>query len=643
MTSVAVTLARWAEQLEPEPGDLELAGRSLRDTLAVTLAARGHRVTRLAAGLPDGARWAIAGHVLDFDDLHMPSTTHISAVCVPTALATGGGPRAYLAAAGVMARLGTALGWRHYSAGWHATCTAGAPASAAGAAVALGLPADQDRRGHGAGRARRRRGPAGLRHGRQVAAGRLRRRRRDPGRPARGRGRAGRPRGGRRVAEPGRRRPGRGGSVRTGGTERSGDQALPVLLCAAAADQRPVRTRRVGACPEARSRRDPPDRAAHPGSHGGAVDPSPARPPGWRASSAWSTRPRPRCSTRIPGSAASPTRRSAGMPPGGWSAWSRSSSTPAGAGCWTASWRPRSTPVTGGSCGPASSSRRAPRRDPRRRPSCRPSWPIACAAWTPTRPRGPGITRQTCCGGGSLSRKRTAMDELNEDERAMVELVRDFVNREVRPVVRELEHANTYPDKLIEQMKQLGIFGLAIGEPWGDAQVSTSCYARITEELARGWMSLAGAMGGHTVVAKLLLAYGTQEQKRAYLPRMATGELRATMALTEPGGGSDLQALRTTARRDGTVLRHQRIQDLDHQRPPLRADRAAVQDQSHGPARARRHQHHPSRTGPRLHRLPRPAQAGLQGRGELRAHLRPTTGFPTRRCSASGRARGSRR
>ena len=141
LTSVAVTLARWAERLEPEPGDLELAGRSLLDTVAVTLAARDHRVTRLAAALPEAARWAVAGHVLDFDDLHMPSTTHVSAVCVPTALATGGGPRAYLAAAGVMARLGTALGWRHYSAGWHATCTAGAPASAAGAAVALGLPA----------------------------------------------------------------------------------------------------------------------------------------------------------------------------------------------------------------------------------------------------------------------------------------------------------------------------------------------------------------------------------------------------------------------------------------------------------------------------------------------------------------------
>jgi len=143
MTSVAVTLARWAAQLDPEPGDLELAGRSLLDTVAVTLAARDHRVTRLAAGLPEGGRWAVAGHVLDFDDLHMPSTAHVSAVCVPTALALGAGARAYLAAAGVMARLGTALGWRHYSAGWHATCTAGAPAAAAGAAVALGLAPEQ--------------------------------------------------------------------------------------------------------------------------------------------------------------------------------------------------------------------------------------------------------------------------------------------------------------------------------------------------------------------------------------------------------------------------------------------------------------------------------------------------------------------
>jgi alkylation response protein AidB-like acyl-CoA dehydrogenase len=143
------------------------------------------------------------------------------------------------------------------------------------------------------------------------------------------------------------------------------------------------------------------------------------------------------------------------------------------------------------------------------------------------------------------------MDGLTEEEAAIVSLVGEFVDREVRPVARELDHTNTYPEKLIEQMKRMGVFGLAIPEPWGEAYVSAQCYAAVTEELARGWMSLAGAMGGHTVVAKLLVTYGTQEQKDRYLPKMATGEVRATMALTEPGGGSDLQAMRTTARRDG--------------------------------------------------------------------------------------------
>jgi alkylation response protein AidB-like acyl-CoA dehydrogenase len=143
------------------------------------------------------------------------------------------------------------------------------------------------------------------------------------------------------------------------------------------------------------------------------------------------------------------------------------------------------------------------------------------------------------------------VEGLTEEEQTIVETVRDFVDRSVRPVVQELEHANTYPEALIDQMKKLGIFGLAIPEPWGEARVSTPCYALVTEELARGWMSLAGAMGGHTVVAKLILDHGTDEQKDTYLPRMATGELRATMALTEPGGGSDLQAMRTTAVRSG--------------------------------------------------------------------------------------------
>jgi alkylation response protein AidB-like acyl-CoA dehydrogenase len=144
---------------------------------------------------------------------------------------------------------------------------------------------------------------------------------------------------------------------------------------------------------------------------------------------------------------------------------------------------------------------------------------------------------------------------LSAEERAVVGTVAEFVDREVRPAARELEHANEYPEKLIGQMKALGIYGLAIPEPYGDAPVSTPCYAEVTAELARGWMSLAGAMGGHTVVAKLLLTYGTDAQKERYLPRMATGEVRATMALTEPGGGSDLQAMTTVARRDGDGYR----------------------------------------------------------------------------------------
>jgi len=137
---------------------------------------------------------------------------------------------------------------------------------------------------------------------------------------------------------------------------------------------------------------------------------------------------------------------------------------------------------------------------------------------------------------------------LSAEERDVVATVAEFVDRDVRPVARDLEHANTYPEKLIEQMKSMGIFGLAIPEPYGDAPVSTPCYAEVTAELARGWMSLAGAMGGHTVVSKLLLQFGTADQKDRYLPKMATGEIRATMALTEPGGGSDLQAMTTVAR-----------------------------------------------------------------------------------------------
>ncbi|OPX12356.1 acyl-CoA dehydrogenase family protein [Mycobacterium sp. AT1] len=143
---------------------------------------------------------------------------------------------------------------------------------------------------------------------------------------------------------------------------------------------------------------------------------------------------------------------------------------------------------------------------------------------------------------------------LGVEESMLVDTVREFVNRDVKPSVREVEHANEYPEAWIEQMKRIGIYGLAVPEEYGGTPVSMPCYVDVTQELARGWMSLAGAMGGHTVVAKLIGLFGTEEQKQAYLPAMATGELRATMALTEPGGGSDLQAMTTVARADGDDL-----------------------------------------------------------------------------------------
>jgi len=143
---------------------------------------------------------------------------------------------------------------------------------------------------------------------------------------------------------------------------------------------------------------------------------------------------------------------------------------------------------------------------------------------------------------------------LTDEEAMLVETVRAFIDRDVKPTVRDVEHANTYPEAWIQQMKQIGIYGLAIPEEYGGSPVSMPCYVEVTQELSRGWMSLAGAMGGHTVVAKLIGLFGTEEQKQTYLPRLATGELRATMALTEPSGGSDLQNMSTTARLDGTDL-----------------------------------------------------------------------------------------
>ena len=139
MVNTASRLAAWAAGIAATASDREMADRALIDTVAVAIAGLAEPVTALLDDAPEAQRWATIAHVLDYDDLHIPSTSHISVVCVPATLAAGGSARAYLAGAGVMARAGRILGWPHYRAGWHATCTAGALGAAVCAGVAYGL------------------------------------------------------------------------------------------------------------------------------------------------------------------------------------------------------------------------------------------------------------------------------------------------------------------------------------------------------------------------------------------------------------------------------------------------------------------------------------------------------------------------
>ncbi|HEX8953049.1 MAG TPA: acyl-CoA dehydrogenase family protein, partial [Polyangia bacterium] len=133
----------------------------------------------------------------------------------------------------------------------------------------------------------------------------------------------------------------------------------------------------------------------------------------------------------------------------------------------------------------------------------------------------------------------------------MVDTVRRFVDREVRPTARALEHADQYPHALVERMAELGLFGMGVPTELDGLGLDYVTYARIFEELSRGWMSLAGVIGTHGIVCYVLREFGTDEQKRRLLPALATARLRGGLALTEPQGGSDVANLRTRARKDG--------------------------------------------------------------------------------------------
>lgn len=143
--------------------------------------------------------------------------------------------------------------------------------------------------------------------------------------------------------------------------------------------------------------------------------------------------------------------------------------------------------------------------------------------------------------------------ELNPLQRQLRDVIREFVAARIRPVARDWEHSGRQPTEIVEGMKELGLFGMLIPEEYGGSGLDLVSYAVVFEELSRGWMAIAGILGSHSLSTWMLARHGTDAQKRRWLPDFATGARRSGFALTEPTAGTDLQGIRTTARREGDV------------------------------------------------------------------------------------------
>ncbi|MEV6929505.1 acyl-CoA dehydrogenase family protein [Dactylosporangium sp. NPDC051485] len=143
------------------------------------------------------------------------------------------------------------------------------------------------------------------------------------------------------------------------------------------------------------------------------------------------------------------------------------------------------------------------------------------------------------------------MFELNDEQNQFRENVRRFVERDIRPVARDMEQAGSYPEKIVDTMKDMGLFGMTVPTQFGGLGLDSVSLAVVFEEIARGWMGIAGILGSHSVGCRLVSMFGTDEQKHRYLPALATGERRTGLGLTEPDAGSDLQGISTRARKDG--------------------------------------------------------------------------------------------
>jgi alkylation response protein AidB-like acyl-CoA dehydrogenase len=148
----------------------------------------------------------------------------------------------------------------------------------------------------------------------------------------------------------------------------------------------------------------------------------------------------------------------------------------------------------------------------------------------------------------------TTPTDRTDEQKAITEMVRQFTDEQIIPNAEHYDHEDEFPEPIVEQMKELGLFGVTIPEDFGGMGLDLTTYAMIVEELSRGWISISGVINTHFIGSYLLMKFGTEEQKQKYLPKMATGELRAAFSLSEPELGSDVQAIKTSAKKqdDGT-------------------------------------------------------------------------------------------
>src|SRR3954449_11753226 len=150
-----------------------------------------------------------------------------------------------------------------------------------------------------------------------------------------------------------------------------------------------------------------------------------------------------------------------------------------------------------------------------------------------------------------MAATETPYSEYTDEQRAIIEMVRQFADEQILPNAEHFDHEDEFPEAIVEQMKELGLFGVTIPEEYGGMGLDLTTYVMIVEELSRGWISISGVINTHFIGSYLLMKYGTDEQREKYLPKMATGEIRAAFSLSEPEVGSDVQAIKTSAKKTG--------------------------------------------------------------------------------------------